>query len=88
MEGPSPGLCDNSDHGKRQAKEQAMLDIANPLLPSGFIWGKLRTHSKSQLVLFLNGDSEAYLRDRVVGGSEIIHRHTYTDKSSGVMVET
>lgn len=87
MEGPSPGLCDHSDHGKRQAKELAMHDIATPLLPSRFIWGKLRTRSKSHFILFLNGDSEAYLRDRVVGGSEIIHRHIYTDKSSGGMVE-
>lgn len=65
MGGPSPGLCDSSDHGKRQTKEQAVLDIDNPLLTSRVIWGKLHTHS-----------SEAYLRDRVVGDSEIIHRHT------------
>lgn len=71
----------------RAAEKQAMLDIANPLLTSRFIWGKLRTHSKSQLVFFLNGDSEAYFRDRVEGGSENIRRHIYTDKSSGVMAE-
>lgn len=62
MEGLSPGLCDSSDHGKRQSNEeqsmclaqkQAILDIASPLHTSRFILGKLLTHSESQLVLFL-----------------------------------
>lgn len=51
-----------------------MLHIANPPLTGSFILGKLLAHSESQLVLFLNRDNYAYLRDRVV--IEIQKSHT------------
>lgn len=83
----SPGLGDCSDHGNRLPGEKgsrgfpdelARLPIASFPLTSSFILGKLLTHSESQLVLFLNGDNDAYLRDRVVAGfRNHIYVHIY-----------
>ena len=84
----SPGLGDCSDHGNRLPGEKgstgfldelAWLPIASLPFTSSFILGKLLTHSESQLVLFLNGDNDAYLGDiRVVAGfRNHIYVHIY-----------
>ena len=65
--------------------ELAVLPKASLLLTSSFILGRLLAHSESQLVLFLNGGNDAYLKGQWLGGFRTIyiyiHTHTYIPSS-------